>query len=162
MTAAERYLLHLKRIIDACAEPAQIPDPSAETLRHFLDGIAGERIRISKTDWQGHGLPALVWNMPSLKPSIKTIVIRHVVDRWNGYQAGATADLPEPEAVDRNDTETFPNDHDPGVFETGSSSEHASSQQTEPLPTLTGTAVSRRDWFDRFTDWVAAIVSLWK
>ena len=162
MTADERYIAHLKPIIDECGEPAQNTDPSAKTLQQFFDGIVADRIRITKTDWQGHGLSGLVWNLPSLKPSIKTILIRHVVDRWHVFAMGATLDLPEPDTVEPNATAALPNDHDHGAVRRDSHAETASNPKAAPLPMLSGTAVFRRDWFDRLTDWVAAIVSLWK
>ena len=162
MTASERYLSHLKRIIDECDDPARLSDASGETLGKFFDEIAVDRIRICKTDWQGHGLSALLWNLPSLKPSSEAALIKHVIDRWDAFKPRSTTDLLVPDTVEQHGTAPFPTDQDQMEPAPDTHSKDTPTNPSGAFPVLTDKAVFRRDWFDRLTDWVAAVVTLWK
>ena len=162
MRGAERYLYHLHHIISASDSPASFSEAPGETLRDFFDEIVGDRVRIARTDWQGHALPALLLNLPNLKPSAKTALIEHVTDRWHVYVSDSTMNGTATEAVGQSPAMPAMPDRDHTESVTDTHPADISGDQAVECTFVTGNACIRRDWFDRLTDWVAAVVSLWK
>ena len=67
MLATDRYLNHLLEMLDQGKNPAGPSARSENDLQAFFDMIAGDRIRIEPTDWQGYPVSGLLWNLPDLK-----------------------------------------------------------------------------------------------
>lgn len=163
MLATDRYLNHLLEMLDQGGNPAGPSARSENDLQAFFDMIAGDRIRIEPTDWQGYPVSGLLWNLPDLKIAGKSALAGHIRHRWQEFSASVAPQNPAPQTAVKNPRQSQQTGS-PAVEE--SSVKEAVEIQPpaplSPLPVLTSTATIRRDWFDRLTDWVAALVTLWK
>lgn len=162
MTAPDRYLLHLTTILHGWDDSVQHLGVSGKTVEEFFDEIAADRVRIGKTDWQGRKLTALLWNQPSLKPPSLAALSDHLAERWHAYKADSAVNFSQTDAVGTIGLQTIPIGQDNTETETESFLESTQERQPSALSATTGSTTVRRDWFDSLTDWVAAIVSLWK
>ncbi len=149
MPATHRHLDHLSTILTENSHLVQDPTLSEPTLQAFFDAMALDRIRISRMDWQGHAVHSMMWHLPDLKPAAKASLTRFIVDKWGAHADGKTA--PQPAYQTELSVPTV---------------QHAVDAQPEPAVveknSPSALPAPRRDWFDRTTDWVAALVSLWK
>ena len=106
----------------------------------------------------GHPVNTPIGRLPDLKPVLKASLHRLGVDRWNTQAAGSTAPL------SLNETDIY----GPSANHTGdepliaSLAEHDSSIAPRQPCVSPSMPAPGHDWFNRFTDWVAALVSLMK
>jgi len=163
MLAADRYLDHLLELLNDHGNPAPLSSLPENDLKPLFKMIAGDRIRIGPTGWQGCPVSGLLWNLPNLKKPVKMALTGHVHKRWQKFSTSAVPREPAPQQAVRNPDEPQ-NAESPAADESGEKEavEIPAPAPSEPPYVLAGTVNPRRDWFDRLTDWVAALVTLWK
>jgi hypothetical protein len=163
MPAPHRHLDHLLEILSNSGTLPQGKALSEQTLSDFFKSIAFHRIRIGRTDWKGHRVPALLWRFPDLKPDIQVALSRHVVDRW-GIQADCmTAPHAHTSTGEEISSRSLPTVVRKRNTEQAVVEENKSNPMTpEQHPFSPEISRPGRDWFDRLTDWVAAVVTLWR
>lgn len=158
------HLHHLSQIINtADAAPVRPPVP-AETIAHFYDTIAPARISTNGCNWQRRSISGLLWHLPDLLPAGRAAVETYVMAQWRLYDSEAkTKPVPPKDNPDEKPISAVaPRSTDvahvpaqrPDALETG----EADQTQTD----LFWRTDYQPDWFDRFTDWIAAVVSLFK
>lgn len=158
MSTSHRHLDHLSTILNENGNLLQRHPLPELNLQEFLDAIALDRIHLSRTDWQGHPVNTLIGHLPNLKPAVKTSLSRFIVDKWKAQDSGNTA-LPTMNETDVSaPTINLAEDK---RFTTTLVEKSSRIVPQQPCISL-AMPVSRSDWFDRFTDWVAALVSLFK
>ena len=163
MLATDRHLDHLLELLNDSGNPADLATLPENDLKPFFKMIAGDRIRIGQTDWQGYSVSGLLWNLPNLKKTGKTALAGHVLKRWQELSASAVPRDSAPQTAVK-----IPHEPRHAEIPAKDESEEKNSVEisppapSEPPHVFTGKANPRRDWFDRLTDWVAALVSLWK
>jgi len=163
MLATDRYFDHLLEMLNDHGNPADLSTLPENDLKPFFKMIAGDRIRIGPTGWQGSPVSGLLWNLPNLKKPVKMALAGHVRNRWQEFSASVVPREPAPQAAAKNPDEPQ-NTDSPATDESGVKEvvESPAPATSEPPYVLAGTVNPRRDWFDRLTDWVAALVTLWK
>jgi hypothetical protein len=163
MLATDRYIDHLLILLNDRGNPEDLSTQSENDLKPFLKMIAVDRIRIGPTDWKGYTVSSLLWNLPNLKKAGKMALTNHVRKRWQDFSASFVPRDPAPPTAMRNPREPqhtgSPVDDESGEKK---AVEIPPPAPSEPPHVLTRTVNPRRDWFDRLTDWVAALVTLWK
>lgn len=163
MLATDRYIDHLLELLNDIGNPADLLTLPENDLKTFFKMITVDRVRIGPTDWQGYPATSLLWNLPNLKKAGKTALAGHVLKRWQKFSASVVPREPALQTAVEIPRESqhaeIPVAEESGEKDTVEVLPPASS---ESLHVLTGTATIRRDWFDRLTDWVAALVTLWK
>ena len=157
MPSSPDYLCHVAKLLAESCESSHAPRPKDQEIKPFFKTIESERIRLDRLDWQGHSIKALLYHLPNLKPSPRQTLSQYLTSRWAAYMSGD--ETPEPQsAVDRID-----NLPDSSMIDASSVDNGAPVNALANAPThavFSGLATPTRDWFDRFTDWVAAVVSL--
>jgi len=158
MSASTIQLDHLSTMLNKTGNLRQHRPLSENNLREFYGTIASDRIHLSRQDWQGHCVSTLIGHLPNLKPAVKTSLSRFVVGRWNAQAAGNTATLSLSSPDMSGPSARHAKDERLAVSQLGEGSGIPPQRPfvSPAMPAL------RRDWFDRFTDWVAALVSLFK
>ena len=158
MPASAKHLDHLSTILNESGNLKQHYPISEKNLRVFFDAIALDRVRISRTDWQGHPVHTMIGHLPNLKPAGKASLSKFIVDKWNARAAGETIPLsPKGTAV------SVPPRKCTAEKELTTATVEKNNSATPQLPPgFPSIPVPHRDGFDRITDWVAALVSLWK
>ncbi len=174
MTLSERHHTQLIAVLTNGTTEAAAADVNPTATRSFLESLGAERVRVRRTDWQGHGVLNLLWHFDNLKPGVRRTLTRYLLDRWHRRDAHEAADasalqrgtdggMDEPsspaplahavcEPQSRSSANTIETDHG----EASLPLDRVSPRQVDAHYAV----VYRRDWFDRFTDWVAAILSL--
>jgi len=158
MRATHQHLNHLSTILNESGDLLQHSPLSEHNLLTFFDAIALDRIRISRTDWQGHSVNTLIGHLPNLKPTVKASLSRFIVDKWKAQAAGNMA----PPTLNETDLTVPTVNHLVEKPLTTALVEKSSGIVPKQPCVSPATPVPRRDGFDRITDWVAALVSLWK
>jgi hypothetical protein len=163
MPAPHRHLDHLSEILSNSGTLPRGKALSEQTLDDFFKAIARHRIRIGKTDWKGHQVPALLWHFPDLKLGVQAALSRHVVDQW-GIQADCmTVHHTHTSTGEETGSRSLPTVVRKRTTEQAAVEEKKRNPMTpEQHPFSPGISSPGRDWFDRLTDWVAAVVTLWK
>lgn len=163
MPPIDKHLHHLSQILSDRVPNQSSQELTQAILNKFFQSVASERIRIDRLDWRGHALRTLLWHWPSLRPAGQAALSAHIVDRWVVYSTDASV-LPIekgtfyekdslPVAVENPFRDRpLPETGNPMISPTATRQNHFFAAATTP----------HRDWFDRFTDWVAAVVSLWE
>ena len=174
MPISDRRRNHLSAILNSDAIRPSGEAFSATAIQSFMDSIAVERIRLHRTDWQGHGVLDLLWHFDDLKPAGQQRLSQFILDQWHCRHASTEA----PASSRRQ----YPDGSEavPSLAESMNQSaceEKRASNTNDARPSPKGTpsstdcfaaldsdgsaaAAPRRDWFDRFTDWVAAVLAL--
>ena len=158
MPASHRHLDHLSPVLNECGIPPQ-RQPLAERDRQGLfQSIALDRVRIGRAGWQGHPVHAMRWHLSNLKPAAKAALSRYIVDQWYARAVVNTAPvIPNETAVPMPPVNRAVDKQSTGALcgkNSRENSQHSPASAAKPVP--------HRDGFDRMTDWVAALVSLWK
>jgi len=162
MPASQRHLAHLSDSLDESDDPVQRPPVSELTLEERFNTIALKRIRSRRSDWQGLRVDAMLWHLPDLKPAVRAALSQYVAGSWHAFMQTST-DTPGPDSRQTNPTHRLPiaeRSMDAWMPEPAVPVQTATA--TEPEGIFTINPAPRRDWFDRFTDWVAALLTLWK
>jgi len=161
MLATDRYLDHLLETLNDSGDPADFIALYDNNLKAFFDKIAEDRIRIGPTGWQGYRVSGLLWNLPDLRAAGKAALSRHIRNRWQNFAKSEVSQDPAPQAAVKNPHET---QHTGSLAADESVKKEAVelSSNTPPETLQFHTGSIRRDWFDHLTDWVAALITLWK
>lgn len=161
MTAADRHMAHLSKILSQDVTLEQDEPISEKVLRECFNTIAEDRVRIRRTDWRGLRVDAMLWHLPDLQPAGRAALSVHVVNRWRAHRnKNMTADHPKPnQGEEKND---LPLPTVKRIITEAKSQTTPREKTTAPSqnPGLAPISAQRRDWFDRLTDWVAAVVTL--
>jgi hypothetical protein len=174
MPISQRHINHLSTILKNCYADRSAKDQFEANARRFIEKIGNHRIRLSLMDWRGHGVRGLLWNFDDLKPDAQKMLSRHIIGQWRHQEdttitgvsqpflsedkAAAKPEITENMDLSLPQKKTTPAPHD-------AKAHHGKTQSpANPPPSsnsfLTAIPAPRRDWFDRFTDWVAAVLSL--
>ena len=162
MPTPHRHLDHLLEILSNSGTLPQGKTLSEQTLYDFFESLASHRIRIGRTDWKGHRVPAMLWHFPDLKLDVQVALSRHVVDRWGIQADGMTAPHDHTRTGEETGTRSLPAVGREQTIEQAEVEEKRNHVRPEQYPFSPERSRPRRDWFDRLTDWVAAVVTLWK
>ena len=163
MPPVHQPIVHLSQLLENHVPMLSSQPPSQADLDGFFQSISTHRIRINSHDWQGHPVNTLLWHLPNLRPDRQTALVAYLVGKWDNYVAGTLVKS----AVEKAGTDTAhppaaavqPDaDAPPIKMEKNEMNDSTSSQNFF----LTNRATTRRDWFDRFTDWVVAVISLFE
>jgi hypothetical protein len=155
MPPIDRHLQHLSQILVERVPNQAAQQPNQARLNDFFTSVAFKHVRIDTQDWRGRPVRTLLWHLPNLKPAGRTAICAFIVDRWNAY-----SDCPPASPTEADTTDESQERKNPVAvtgIETGNPAMNAKATRQEPL--FTSATAPRRDWFDRFTDWVAAVVS---
>ena len=161
MPASRRHL-DLSQLLSSGSKHAR-PHPLPEQqLSDLFDSIALNRVRINKTAWQGHRVDALLWHLPDLKPAGKEALGEYVVNCWHALRQDETGH-PQPNTAQDKTSNRLPT-VDQIMKEQETKTDAGGKTFAAPWPdrTLMNQPARHRDWFDGLTDWVAAVVSLFK
>ena len=162
MHSVSRQLDHLSQILME-THPKRLPErPDGACLAGFFQATAADCIRIGRCDWRGHTVSALLWHLPNLRPDGRSALTRFVLDRWEQQvppdATAAPSALPPDKAVVPETASSLSGTDDPVK------SSHPVSKKTTSGGQQLWTTFPKphRDWFDRFTDWVVAVLSLFQ
>ena len=162
MPVSDRHLKHLSEVLTQAAQPPLPVALSDDQLTAFFQTIALDRVRFGRSDWKGRRVDALLWYYPSLKPLNQAALTRHIADSWRAHKPDAPVPT-ETEPVPHNRPESFPaEDGSDNRSETKPSLDTSAAGSTAQTSPFKVDSHHRKDWFDLLTDWVAALVSLWK
>ena len=183
-----QHIEHLSQLLHDHVQVASAKPLSQAIIDDFFQSIASARIHFSPIDWQGHRVMTMLWHLPNLQPAKKDLLATYVTDQWDQYTWDQhpseqnlskqnlskqntwdqhTAEAPAPDSS----TDAEASEHcpippavpiDPFAGEPkNKTADDAMKASTNPQNHFLSTlSAPRRDWFDRFTDWVAAVVSL--
>lgn len=162
MPANSQHLHHLSQLLRENDSGAASPDPNEIIDDGFFRYIALDRVRLNQCDWRGHAVLTLLWHLPDLKPARRAVLTAHVRDRWHAYVREADVPPSQPSPLDEFSTRPPVS---AGKDKLGEPNEPISADMEDAFPPpqdnrLSAMPLSRRDWFDRFTDWVVAVISL--
>ena len=158
MSTSHRHLDHLSTILNENGNLLQRRPLSQLNLQEFLDALALDRVHLDRTDWQGHSVNTLVGHLPNLKPAVKTSLSRFILDKWKAQDSDNTARL----TINETDVSALTVNRAVDTLLTTTHVEKSSSIVPQQPGISLVMPVSRSDWFDRFTDWVVALISLLK
>ena len=162
MTATGLHLKYLCQILEANTDDptGQLAD---DIVSDFFDAISRASIATNGRSWKKKPVFGLLWHLNDLLPAARQAVESYVLTQWRSHtanQAPATsrtaADTPSPPSES---LASSPAAHDsPKIVVEPSAMDEPQVSPAEPIwrPTR------EPDWFDRFTDWIAAVVSLFK
>jgi hypothetical protein len=162
MPVSDKHLKNLSEVLTQVVQPPLPMDLSDDQFTVFFKKIASDRVRFGRSDWKGRRVDALLWNYPNLKPSNQAALTRHIVDSWHTYKPSVSVPT-ETESVSNNRPDSFPVENGAvNTSETKPIPDTSAAGSTRQAPTPQIHSHQRKDWFDLLTDWVAAVVSLWK
>lgn len=173
-----QHLEHLSQLLHDHVQLTSSRPLNQAIIDDFFQSIASDRIHFSPLDWQGHRVTTMLWHLPNLRPANKDLLSTYVTELWDQYaldqntlaqdtwdqhladapalksldEAKAPKHCPTPPAVPID-----PFADEPKKQTADDAMKASTNPQYAFLSTL---SAPRRDWFDRFTDWVAAVVSL--
>ena len=157
---------HIEHLSQLLHDHVQVPSSRPLTqaaIDSFFQYIATDRIHLTRLDWQGHLVTTMLWHMPNLRPQKLTALVAYITHQWDTYTADGPAssanaavfdDSPAPPSV------TIDPVADESPVQTNNDAVRESINPQKHF--LTTLSAPRRDWFDRFTDWVAAVISLFE
>lgn len=157
MPSSPDYLCHISKLLAESCEPSHSLLPKDQEVEPFFKTIESERIRLNRLDWQGHSIKALLYHLPNLKSSPRQTLSQYIASRWTTYIPGNET-LETQSAVDPIDNFSDASKVDASSVDNGAPVKALANTPTQAI--FSGLATPKRDWFDRFTDWVAAVVSL--
>ena len=163
MPPSDQHLHHLSQILSDRIPNQPSHEPNSAELSKFFQAIASEHIRIDRLDWRGHPLRTLLWQWPSLRPAGRAALSAFIVDRWGVYTTDAPIFPAEKDTLQNRVTQLATAKNPTRDRQChGVNNTKLSDRAIRQNPFLAVATAPRRDWFDRFTDWVAAVVSLWE
>ncbi len=163
-------LQNVNRIIMECSDEQNIKNLSLNELQPMYQVMAGHIFRISI--FNTHTFKNMLWNFDNLKPDVRSTFQKEFFDKWySAYEQSIQIDLAEDHqgkkqddligiTKDKSSTELTKHDSTPATEDVDKR------QEKEPVETVSDTKSSiltgqvyKRDWFDKFFDVVASVMS---
>ena len=166
MAVYQYHLHHLSQILNTNIDDATVGQIGENAISDFFDTIAQAAIATNGHRWNKKPILGLLWHLNDLLPACRQKVETYITAKWCEYGAKP---VDKPELSEASEPESrSARSPSAALSYDALTSEVPSPEAPKKNPTQYASAdrflrpTLDPDWFDRFTDWVAAVVSLFK